>query len=350
MPSGNLSAMMIKYHGMGKKVNAFLATGVVLAGLLGLVFSANLIYHNIQPAAAETWGVSFVPLYAEYLGVDPQKTLAALLDDLKIRHFRLTIPWNRVESAPDQFNFSEIEWQLDELGRRDADAIVAIGRRTPRWPECHDPGWLKGETAASQEQKLLDLVTREVNVLKDRKTIAAWQVENEPLLAVFGECPPPDRDLFKREVALVRALDPTRPIITTESGELSSWVRTAGLVNQIGISVYHETWNRYLGKFVYHFPASLYEQRATLVSLFSGSKIFVSELQAEPWGSAPLKSLGTAEQLELMNPKIIDRMVNFARRARFEKIYFWGGEWWYFMKENGHPEIWEALRPMFASS
>src|SRR4051812_23480522 len=39
-------------------------------------------------------GVSFIPDYATYLGVDPQQTMDALIKDVGVRHFRLTSYWS----------------------------------------------------------------------------------------------------------------------------------------------------------------------------------------------------------------------------------------------------------------
>src|ERR1700712_3104162 len=41
-----------------------------------------------------TMGVSFIPDYASYLGVDPQQTMDALINDLHVKQFRLTSYWS----------------------------------------------------------------------------------------------------------------------------------------------------------------------------------------------------------------------------------------------------------------
>lgn len=306
-----------------------------------------MVERVLMPAPAPRWGVTFSAQYADYLGTDPRAVLTALLDDLRIRHFRLTVPWNIVEETPEQFTFGDIEWQLTALAARGADAVVVIGRRTPRWPECHDPLWLDRMTETEQENATLALVRKEVEYLRNNRTIVAWQVENEPSLAIFGACKPQRKGLFGEEVALVRALDPSRPLYTTESGELSTGLWSAPFVDSLGLSLYRQTWNSIVGKIVYPLPSAFYTRRADFLRRLFGTQVFLSELQAEPWAASALTSTPVPEQLELMNVTILRDAVAFAEATRLSPIYFWGAEWWYWIKEKGHPEIWEAAREIF---
>ena len=40
-------------------------------------------------------------------------------------------------------------------------------------------------------------------------------------------------------------------------------------------------------------------------------------------------------------------ILEYARATRFEEQYLWGVEWWYYMKENGHPEFWDRAKELF---
>src|SRR5687767_6687706 len=42
-------------------------------------------------------GASFIPAYAESLGLDAEKTMDALINDVGVRHFRLVSYWNQLE-------------------------------------------------------------------------------------------------------------------------------------------------------------------------------------------------------------------------------------------------------------
>jgi hypothetical protein len=51
------------------------------------------------------------------------------------------------------------------------------------------------------------------------------------------------------------------------------------------------------------------------------------------------------EQLRQMNPAALRSNVRFARRIGFRETYFWGVEWWYWLKEEkGVPELWDAAK------
>ena len=51
------------------------------------------------------------------------------------------------------------------------------------------------------------------------------------------------------------------------------------------------------------------------------------------------------DQLEHMNSKLLSENVSFAKKVGFPEIYFWGTEWWYWMKvKQNHPEIWEEAK------
>jgi hypothetical protein len=45
-------------------------------------------------------------------------------------------------------------------------------------------------------------------------------MENEPFFS-FGQCPKIDQDFLKKEIELVRLLDPINQIIISDSGEFS---------------------------------------------------------------------------------------------------------------------------------
>jgi hypothetical protein len=325
----------------------FLLSFFFLLGLFGVVWCATVIERFLLPTPTARFGVTFSAPYTEYLGNNPRAVFTALLDDLRIRHFRLTIPWDAVEKSRGQFTFADIEWQLDEAEKRDANAIVAIGRRTPRWPECHDPLWLDKMTRDEQEAATLTLLKKEVETLRHRTNIIAWQVENEPSLRVFGACKPQRKAFLKEEIDLVRSLDSTRPVFTTESGELTTGLWSVPFVDSIGLSLYRQTWNSVIGKVIYPLPPAFYTRRADFLRHLFGTHVFLSELQAEPWAASALTSAPIPEQLTLMNAQTLHNAAAFATATRLSPIYLWGAEWWYWIKQKGHPEIWEAAREIF---
>ena len=173
----------------------------------------------------------------------------------------------------------------------------------------------------------------------------AWQVENEPFFD-FGVCPPVDDEFLKQEIAQVRTLD-SRPIVISESGELSTWVRAASLADILGVSTYRIVWSRFTGYFYWPITPRIYRDRAAAVASLV-EKVIVTELQGEPWTTQPIITMPLDQQLKLMNPERLRSNLVFARRIGFSEVYFWGVEWWYWLKLQGRPEMWNAAKALFA--
>lgn len=106
-------------------------------------------------------GVSFSPEYAKQLNLNPHQIYLSILDDLKIKQLRLNAYWNEIEPAPDQYNFKELDFYLDEAYNHQAQVTLAVGYKLPRWPECRAPAWIKAD----------DLITLRAEQLKMVQTV-----------------------------------------------------------------------------------------------------------------------------------------------------------------------------------
>lgn len=323
-----------------------LTIGAILALMAGLLF-AKVIVDNLGLEKTDvSFGVTFSKKYATELGLDWRKAYIATLDDLGVRALRLPAYWDDFEPQPGLFDFSDIDWQLNEARKRGVKVVLAVGMKLPRWPECHIPYWAKDLDKKQLDERVMVMMRKAVSHFSESVSFEMWQVENEPLFA-FGECPEPDRELLKSEVALVRVSDP-RPIVITESGELSDWLRSAVIADVLGISTYRAVWNRYIGNFFWPVTPKWYAARILAVSPFV-DEVFVSELQAEPWSPGPIKEMSMDEQIKLMNPERLQSNVEFVRRMGVPEAYLWGAEWWYWMREKGEPEMWDAAKALFAT-
>ncbi|MFA6604217.1 MAG: beta-galactosidase [Patescibacteria group bacterium] len=328
-----------------RKSLALLAAAAVLgAGLLFMnTLSANL---GLEEADIGL-GATFSKPYASSLDLDWRETFLAALDDLKIRLWRLPAYWDDLEPEPGSYDFSIIDWQVREAASRGSRIILAVGRKLPRWPECRVPKWTAGLDEEIVRKKILAMIGETVRHFRSEPAIVAWQVENEPLFK-FGECPAPDVNFLKTEIALVKSLD-ARPVVITESGELSTWVRAANLADILGVSTYRVVWNPLIGYFYWPITPKDYARRALAVSAIV-PKIISSELQAEPWVTEAITSLPIDRQLQLMDPAQLRSNVAFARRIGFSEAYLWGVEWWYWLKRQGRPEMWEAAKQLYAEA
>lgn len=321
----------------------FFVTGAVLI-ILG--FFAAVFYARYKPADKTIFGVSFSLTHAEYTGLPWKEVYSAMLAELKPRKIRLMAYWEIIEPQQGVFDFSKIDWMLEQARLHKTTVTLVVGHKQPRWPECHHPDWWN---ALSDEQKIdaqLKMVETAVNHFKQFSVIETWQVENEPLFNFGPNCPKMSRDVLKKEIALVKGLD-GRLIITTDSGELGRWLPTATVgADLFGSTMYRVVHNPRIGHFSYPIGPWFFKIKGGMLQMLTRHKTIVgAELQAEPWFATDMWQTPLQEQYELMNPDILHSNVAFARETGFAEHYLWGVEWWYWLKEkHNDPTMWDAAK------
>jgi hypothetical protein len=326
------------------RVLTILIFSCVIVGL----FLVSVVVDNLGlDSKPVVLGATFSKSYAESLGLDWKQTYLAMFDEIHVPEIRLPVYWNDVERERDKFTYDDVDWQVREAAKRGVKIVLGIGRKQPRWPECHVPEWARKLDEPGQRAEIIAYIDRSVRRYAKYDNIVAWQVENEPFFD-FGQCPPPDRDFLKREIATVKAID-TRPVVVSESGELSTWTSGASVADVLGISMYRVVWDKRVGFLFWPLTPKYYRSRAQVVSPFV-SKIIITELQAEPWANQGILNLPISEQLHLMDPQRLRDNVLFARRIGFPEVYLWGVEWWYWLKTRGHSEMWDTARDLYAES
>ncbi len=318
---------------------------LVLFILLGIY----LFVGKSKPVEKVEWGVTFSKRYSIDLGLDWQKTFLAILDELKANKIRIIAYWDEIESEKGKYNFESLDWQVNEIEKRGGEIIFALGRRMPHWPECFEPNWAKELSEKEKQERILTFISETINHYKERKSIKIWQVENEPFLRTFGKCPWPDIEFLDKEIALVRHLDSTRPIMITESGEFSTWIGGARRADIVGTSLYRKVWSKTLGYVKYPIPPVFYQRKTNLIKfLFDIDEIIAIEVQAEPWGNKPTQIMTIEEQDISMSFEQFNDVLEYTRQAGFEKAYLWGAEWWYWRKERFDDErFWERAKELF---
>lgn len=274
------------------------------------------------------------------MGLNWQEVYLAILDDLRVPFLRLGSEWDKIEPTRGVYNFEELDWEIQEAEKRGVEVLLVIGERQPRWPECHTPSWLADSPRAEVQDETLEMVKTVVQRYQNSKAVKMWQIENEPLFNLFGSCPRGDKNFLRTEIALVKSLD-NRPILITDSGELSTWRKTAHIGDYFGTTLYRVVYNPYFGYFYHFWPPSFYRLKAKLVGL-PQNKVIISELQVEPWvKSGSIPNTPIAEQKKIMSPERIEKHLDFARQTGFSEAYLWGVEWWYWLKKQGDDSAWQ---------
>ncbi len=330
-----------------KKVRKVFIIFVIL-----LFFIVLLSQGRVYDKDELTYGVTFSKKHALSLDLDWQELYLATLDDLKVDNLRIPAYWDEVEETNNGYDYKDLDWQIKEAAKRDVKIILAIGGRLPRWPECHLPDWAKDLPKEEREKQTFEYLTKTVKRYQDYDNIFAWQIENEFFLTEFGECPNLGVDFLDAEIDLVKKLDPSRPIIITDSGELSLWVPAAKRADIFGTSLYLNTYSQTLKNYA-HYPITpgFFHFKRNISSWFADpDEWIVIELQAEPWGPIPYQFMSEKEKSKTMDLEKFKHIIDFSHRAGFKDFYLWGVEWWWWEKEkNDNPHLWQEAKKLFES-
>src|SRR3989338_141067 len=309
----------------------------------------TILYSLLWLASAKThdvaFGISFNQNHASSLGLDWKETYVAMLDELKPKYVRIAAMWSEIEPEDDRFVWDGVDFMMDEAGKRGTEILLVVGQKAPRWPECHVPAWVNNLIA--QEDVLIalfDYVEQVVERYKNHPALELWQIENEPFIRFrFGECANYDEGATYKEIARVRSLDSDHKIVVTDSGELSTWRKASKSGEILGATMYRTVRNK-KGQAVRHWwlPPALYTWKARLWGV-PRERFFISELQAEPWftESNPMNTPIDVQE-QTMNPDQLQANIAYAKKIGVSRAYFWGVEWWYWMKtRNDDGRYWE---------
>lgn len=326
---------------------------VVLAGLaLSTMYGIAVWYQHSQKSKQTELGVSFIADYATFLGLDAHQTYQAILNDLGVKHLRLVSYWSDVEPTQGTYDFSELDWEMQQAQAHGAKVSLAIGLRQPRWPECHAPSWVDVNKPVEQWQPELEAyITAVVNRYKYNPALQSFQLENE-FFNSFGNCPNRDRNRLATELRLVKQIDPNHPVIISRSDNYVGFALRQPLPDEVGISVYRRVWDgqvthRY---FQYPFTSWYYAFLAGTQKILTGKDSVLHELQTEPWppNGKGITDTSLAEQNKSFNATIFKNTVQYGKQTGLKHIYLWGAEYWYYRAQTLHDDsIWQTAKQIF---
>ena len=326
------------------------AVAVLLGAVLGFfLVGKQKISENI------TWGVDFSQSQAEYLKLDWKDVYLKTITDLGVKNIKLHTNWDLIETNNGGYYFADTDWQIKKAEENNVKILYVLGLKTGRWPECHVPSWASDFSEQQLKEATLSYIKNVVQRYKNSEAIAYWQVENEPLFN-FGICPAwyyKSDEFLQQEVALIKLLDPSRKIIVSDSGEGSAWLKAGKIGDIVGVTIYRKVWTHITDNFGFNttylfINPTVYARKAFIVEKMFGKKVIGIELQAEPWSYKPLMETSLPEQSKTMSPEIFNQNVEFAKKTGFDTFYFWGVEWWYWLKETqNQPEIWNQAKTLF---
>lgn len=284
------------------------------------------------PRSSIEWGVSFSHTHAAYLGLDWREVYTDMFTRLGVKYVRISAPWNEVEKKNGEFDFSNIDFMMDEAQKHGVKVALVLGQKAPRWPECHIPAWASALSGDAYEKAVASYIGTVVERYKTHEALELWQIENEPYIDFqFGECTAFREDLVEREVDLVAKLDSKHLRMITDSGELSFWKKASEQADILGTTLYRVVQTKNGSIFTYDWlPASAYKLRAMVLGR-TRQNWYVAELQAEPWfvSEDVQKTLITIQE-KTFSPKRFLHTAKYVEHVGVSRAYWWGVEWWYY--------------------
>ncbi len=330
-------------------MKCFKAVRVVVIFLAGFFVFGALLSLSYGGSSKQVYGVSFSTKQARSLGIDWREMYDAILDDLGVEYLRLNAYWDEIEPGNNEYDFSTLDYQMSRAVEEKAKVVLAIGRKLPRWPECHEPEWLENKSKVERRLELLEMVEAVARRYSGNRSLFMWQLENEPFFD-FGVCEETSSSLLNEEEEVLRRFGGGRPIVITDSGELSLWFKAARYGDVFGTTMYRSVYSHSKGRRVnydYKFPAWLYRVKANLVRILEGKRVIITELQGEPWLDRPFSEASREERLDDFPPQRLKSIKDFSQRTRLGQAYWWGVEYWYWEKEQGDSRYWELARSFF---
>ncbi len=321
--------------------------------LLGTIYGISQWYIHSEAGIPLKLGVSYIPDYAQSLGLNPQTTMDSLLG-IGIKQFRLVSYWSDGEPTPGHYDFSQLDWEFQKAEAAHAKIILTLGLRQPRWPECHMPTWAANETEPQWQPQLENYMQAVVQRYKNSPSLESYQVENEYFLTGFGTCTNADRSRLISEYNLVKRLDPNHPIIVTRSDNANGIPVGQPQPDEFSISIYRRVWDagvthRYLE---YPYPAWYYGFLAGWQKLADHRDMMIGELQAEAWApnGQSITETSLAEQSKSINAQRLQAVFNYGKATGMRSIDLWGAEYWYYRKVVLHdPSLWNVAKQEFST-
>jgi hypothetical protein len=321
--------------------------------VLGVMYGIARWYIASQANTPLTLGVSFIPDYAQYLGVDPEQAMKAMINDLGVHNFRLTSYWSDIEPSPGVYDFSQLDWEFALADQTHSTVSLSIGLRQPRWPECHEPTWVQNEPKSVWYPQLQTLMGKVIERYKGNPALINYELENEYFLKVFGTCTDFSRTRLVDEFNYVKQLDPNHPVIISRSNNAIGLPIGKPTPDIFGVSVYKRVYDQTITHryYEYPFPAWFYGFLAGAGEILTGKNMIIHELQAEPWPPGPLSTTSIAEQNKSMDAARLKSRFQYGVATGIKTIYLWGSEWWYDRLVNDHdPSLWNVAKSEFAAA
>ncbi|WP_348245129.1 beta-galactosidase [Leptolyngbya sp. DQ-M1] len=335
----------------------------LMASSTGAVVAYPQLKHLVRMANSFRLGTTFSQLQCEYLNLDYKETFRQICD-LGFYRIRLCSYWNELEPIENQYNFSVLDWLLEESDRRKLEVVLTVGMKAPRWPEFHFPKWLEAQQDTRNTSQPIDynreiadrtlrLVDRVIHHTRTARSVRYWQVENEPFarMEITG-----DRSLspefVRQEVELVRSLAlPRQKVMLSNAIDLPTYIEedekafqvSLALADAIGINVYTRVPDGDDGYLEPH--ESYWEKLKDWQEAMKRNRkeAWIAEAQAEPWEPNQLVAMNDIHYPSA-SPERMAELISVVKNFGYSTVMLWGCEYWYWHQRNGRSHWWQAIQ------
>ncbi|KKR78371.1 MAG: hypothetical protein UU23_C0001G0135 [Candidatus Curtissbacteria bacterium GW2011_GWA1_40_9] len=331
---------------------------------------------NVPEGFRPQYGTSYSFEQASWYGYDGRTEFVNLLDEVKFSWVRLPFFWDEMVDLNGEFNknFEDLEFAIDEAGQRNVKVIVALGLKTPYYPEYHLPDVIEKQIKFGEKidnhhpiaNDVMSIDKKVVERLAKYENITHWQVENEPYLANINNWKI-DKSLIRVEIDSIRSADRMqRPIILNHVGpavfdhEWKNLIDFLGADDVFSVNAYFKT----QGINLFSFSVFGREMRVAWPKILvwpvqswygfspnfgflgeqfknNGRKFWVLEAQAEPY----IRNIEDARRPNnYFRADDIIKVGMFLKSNRIEGVGFWGANYWIYRQSVGDDTWIEAVK------
>lgn len=348
---------------MRKKIAVFLLFIFIL--YVANAFLNPYPFRKVPEGFSPTFGTSFSFEQAAWFGQDPHKSFEKLISEHKFEWVRVPFFWDQMTDSGGNLKIEDLKFAAETAKIHNTKLIIALGAKTPYFPEYHFPKNIGQKLNFGQTINLnspvaadiLEIDKKVVLALSAYKSVYAWQVENEPLLANVGGLKI-GTDLLAAEIRTVRENDPLkRPVILNSAGssvfgnDVKPLISLLSPGDILGVNAYFKTQGTYLlsknvfGKRVnvawpkflvwpvqsWLFISPDFSKTKTQVEQ-KGLRFWILEAQAEPY----VRDLEYAKGGEFSFVSAdIGKVANYLASFRIGSIGLWGSNFWQYRENLG---------------
>lgn len=315
-------------------------------------------------------GTTFSPLQCYYMNLDFHQAFRQIAQ-LGLARVRLGAYWNVIEKQRGEYDFTELDWLLDQCAQHRIEVVLAVGMKVPRWPEFHLPQWVNhlGDTGPGMvpldqrspqvAEMALQFVGRVVEHCRSAPALKYWQIENEPFtqLEITGGRYL-SSEFVHREVELVRVSKLTDqkilltnaihlPVPKLTEDEPAFW-KSLSLADAVGMNVYTKVPSGNPGEYLEpaeSFWRTLLSWQVTLQA--NELEAWIAEAQAEPWEPKQLVAMEN-RNYPSATPERMTALVQTLRDIGYRSILLWGCEYWYWQMQQGQTIWWSTVERLVA--